>query len=1283
MRIPNTNGRLAAAVMALSFCAAIALFITGKTENAYAAQTDKGEVTYETVGDYKHIIYANGQPLLIEASAAVNYARLYVDYNGNGIGEANEEITSFKGDGLLSGDGIYYQEGYGYFLVNSSVYGGSKNGGGVYDTSVTVTGTRYVGADYYTVWDIYGGNRSGTLTGSTNINISGGNIGYVYGGSRDGVINGDTSVRINGGYVLHNTYGGNAYGRINGSTDINISDAYVYSVCGGNENEGTVDGDTSLVFGDNTVVNGWVYGGGAGYSDDAVTEVTGTTNITINGGEFSHNVYGGGGWRGAKTGGGNITLNGGDLRDVWIYGGGEEESSVNGRTVIRINGGRVNGVCASGAGFGSHKAEVGDVLIYLKGGSVDLFSALPNDYTSINGSLHLELSGHSFNSTNLYFGRDTNPNKLKEVSVSLKDGKAALLKLQSKVEDRFDISFENAAVDELVLLEGTLSDTKSSSLNFTNCGSVNGSWGDYWNLGSGADCIVGSDNPVIKGSYLNKNRFDTVNLNKSAVIFLDDSTESEDNGFAVCAKELVVDGGALRVAGDGISYMPRTRFIGSPLLLRSSNYDAIYFTETPAGTARVRWMDFDGEYTTAEWQDDFAIAYTPDDTPDDVFIPAIDGLVMKIDDSSSDGRKWYYGTLEEFCRCNAYSSQLKEYTLLMPEGSSTAEFILEDIRTGDTDCSASCMVVGHKGKAADFTYSLVADGTDAEGAAIDGNRLTVKGAGPVHVEVKQEINGKEFVYDAYLNILGAPSKNSFVFARNMAEDIPMTFTGAPFEDNYLYSAVWDFSRHCWLEVMHYENTLEDGALVFRLNKEYLNSLELGEYSYNLQIPFERENGVNALYHYEVTVKIVEFIEVQEPTVELSPDRFNYDGTEKRPAVTVKYGDTVIPQSEYDVSYSDNIAAGTAKVTITDKEGGIYLIHDSHAEFEIVNDYRPQNGRDYTVNPSGSGWTNKDFAITANEGFLLSNGNTPADEWVSSITRTEETAVGQVTFFVKNTETGEISLAVTENYKIDKTKPEIFDISFNGNSVKKLPQETAFGLLFKKGIKADITVDDSLSGIESVSYFKSPEILTEVQLDGITGWTEGKEFIIPAVGGERFIIYVKVTDRAGNVLYFASEGASFDVPEPEKPEPEKPEPEEPEPENPVGYKILEGDGSIWVKEKDGSVTFRANGPAEKFVGIMIDGKPADADNYTVMGDSTVITLKESFLRTLSDGKHVITVLYSDGEVSAEFEIRTETANPPMGDAGTLILIGSLMVLSAAVMLKFKGASRGGELRKRRN
>ena len=72
--------------------------------------------------------------------------------------------------------------------------------------------------------------------------------------------------------------------------------------------------------------------------------------------------------------------------------------------------------------------------------------------------------------------------------------------------------------------------------------------------------------------------------------------------------------------------------------------------------------------------------------------------------------------------------------------------------------------------------------------------------------------------------------------------------------------------------------------------------------------------------------------VTAPTIALTGDR-TYTGAEIRPTVTVKDGDTEIPASEYTVTYSGNINAGTATVTITDKDGGNYTVSGS-TTFEI-------------------------------------------------------------------------------------------------------------------------------------------------------------------------------------------------------------------------------------------------------------------------------------------------------------------------------------------------------------
>ncbi len=72
-----------------------------------------------------------------------------------------------------------------------------------------------------------------------------------------------------------------------------------------------------------------------------------------------------------------------------------------------------------------------------------------------------------------------------------------------------------------------------------------------------------------------------------------------------------------------------------------------------------------------------------------------------------------------------------------------------------------------------------------------------------------------------------------------------------------------------------------------------------------------------------------------PTVELSQEAFDYDGTEKKPAVTLKDGTDVIPASEYTVSYENNKEVGTGVVTVKDKLNGNYEIAETSKTFDIL------------------------------------------------------------------------------------------------------------------------------------------------------------------------------------------------------------------------------------------------------------------------------------------------------------------------------------------------------------
>ena len=69
------------------------------------------------------------------------------------------------------------------------------------------------------------------------------------------------------------------------------------------------------------------------------------------------------------------------------------------------------------------------------------------------------------------------------------------------------------------------------------------------------------------------------------------------------------------------------------------------------------------------------------------------------------------------------------------------------------------------------------------------------------------------------------------------------------------------------------------------------------------------------------------------TVTVSGGSLTYTGDPLKPDVIVKDGDTVISPEEYDVSYRDNVNAGTATVTVRNKAGGNYTVSGS-ATFEI-------------------------------------------------------------------------------------------------------------------------------------------------------------------------------------------------------------------------------------------------------------------------------------------------------------------------------------------------------------
>ena len=77
------------------------------------------------------------------------------------------------------------------------------------------------------------------------------------------------------------------------------------------------------------------------------------------------------------------------------------------------------------------------------------------------------------------------------------------------------------------------------------------------------------------------------------------------------------------------------------------------------------------------------------------------------------------------------------------------------------------------------------------------------------------------------------------------------------------------------------------------------------------------------------------IAITSTMIELEYDTVVYDRTEKEPTVVLKDGETTISSSEYSVSYENNVNVGTAKVTVSAKEGSTVVSGSASKEFEIT------------------------------------------------------------------------------------------------------------------------------------------------------------------------------------------------------------------------------------------------------------------------------------------------------------------------------------------------------------
>lgn len=221
--------------------------------------------------------------------------------------------------------------------------------------------------------------------------------------------------------------------------------------------------------------------------------------------------------------------------------------------------------------------------------------------------------------------------------------------------------------------------------------------------------------------------------------------------------------------------------------------------------------------------------------------------------------------------------------------------------------------------------------------------------------------------------------------------------------------------------------------------------------------------------------------------------------------------------------AEDIAIRFTEFSLTGADAGNYALTQPTGITASILPYALTGG-EYAVNSND--WINHDFVVTAAEGYLLSLTDTADGVWQQTLRATDETAEGRLTFYVKDLATGVISLQVTEQYRIDRTQPTGEIRVDERTAWQSFLSRITFGLFYREEQTVVITSADETSGVAATEYLLSAEDLDIPALEQETFLPYEKALAL-APDGE-YVVYARITDRAGNVTCLRSDGMVLDA-----------------------------------------------------------------------------------------------------------------------------------------------------------
>lgn len=238
--------------------------------------------------------------------------------------------------------------------------------------------------------------------------------------------------------------------------------------------------------------------------------------------------------------------------------------------------------------------------------------------------------------------------------------------------------------------------------------------------------------------------------------------------------------------------------------------------------------------------------------------------------------------------------------------------------------------------------------------------------------------------------------------------------------------------------------------------------------------------------------------------------YRKDGENEWHSIT---GDTVegLSTGKYYVRYKDS------KNYYASSEKDVYIANGQEIKVNV-----PASQVGYTLSVSN---TVVDYNESSTLTFKLNKGYSKTKDFAVKVNGETVQLDNNNQYTIKNIQK---DTNITVEGVADITAPDT-EIKVSNKTWKSILNKITFGLFFKETQKAEITATDEGSGVNKYYYYVdksgSEKSLTEKQLQAVD-WKEGTSVTFSE--DSNYVIYAKVTDKAGNIKYVSTDGIVIDT-----------------------------------------------------------------------------------------------------------------------------------------------------------